>query len=136
MRVVRVFALRGAGFCSAWCGFLLCVVRVFALRGVDFCSAWCGFLLCVVWVFALRGVFFFALYSVGVCFDLGGVLQCFRYLCVHSDEVVDNVPTYNIEYVLRAAYQTINGCIDRERSRMNFGGVQNIRFKLIVDEPV
>ena len=119
--MVRVFALRGAGFCSAWCGFLLCVVWIFALRGVVFCSAWC---------------FFFALYSVGVCFDLGGVLQCFRYLCVHSDEVVDNVPTYHIEYVLRAAYQTINGCIDRERSRMNFGGVQNIRFKLIVDEPV
>ena len=35
-----------------------------------------------------------------------------------------------------ASYQEINRCIDDERSRMNFGGVQNIRFKLIVDEPV
>ena len=53
-----------------------------------------------------------------------------------SDDVVDDITIDNIPDVMRAAYQTINGCIDRERSRMNFGGVQNIRFKLIVDEPV
>ena len=30
-----------------------------------------------------------------------------RYLCFHSDEVVDNVTKYNIEDVLRAAHQEI-----------------------------
>ena len=53
-----------------------------------------------------------------------------------SDDVVDNITIDNIADVMRAAHQTIYRCIDRERSRMNFGGVQNIRFKLIVDEPV
>ena len=54
----------------------------------------------------------------------------------HSDDVVDNITIDNIADVMRAAHQTIYSCIDDERSRMNFGGVQNIRFKLIVDEPV
>ena len=104
------------------------VVRVFALRGVGFCSAWCGFLLCVVWVFALCGV--------GDCFDLGGVSQCFRYLCFHSDFVVDNVKIDNLSEVMTASYQEIKSCIDEERSRTEFRGVKSIKFKLIVDEPV
>ena len=88
---MRVFALRGVGFCSAWCGCLLCVVWVFALPGVGFCSAWCFFL--------------FALCGVGVCFDLGGVLHSFRYLCFHSDDVVDNITIDNIADVMRATHQ-------------------------------
>ena len=54
----------------------------------------------------------------------------------HSDDVVDNITIDNIADVMRAAHQKIYSCIDDERSRMNFEGVQNIRFKLIVDEPV
>ena len=54
----------------------------------------------------------------------------------HSDDVVDNITIDNIADVMRAARQTIYSCIDDERSRMNFGGVQNIRFKLNFDEPV
>ena len=54
----------------------------------------------------------------------------------HSEDVVDNVTIDNIADVMRAAHQTIYSCIDDERSIMNFEGVQNIRFKLIVDEPV
>ena len=53
-----------------------------------------------------------------------------------SDDVVDNITIDNISEVMMEAHQTIYRCIDDERSRMNFGGVQNIRFKLIVDEPV
>ena len=53
-----------------------------------------------------------------------------------SDDVVDNITIDNIVDVMMEAHQTIYRCIDDERSRMNFGGVQNIRFKLIVDEPV
>ena len=53
-----------------------------------------------------------------------------------SDDVVDNITIDNISEVMMEAHQTICRCIDDERSRMNFGGVQNIRFKLIVDEPV
>ena len=59
-----------------------------------------------------------------------------RYLCFHSDEVVDNVTIDNLSDVMMASYQEINSCMDEERSRTEFGGVQNIRFKLIVDEPV
>ena len=58
-----------------------------------------------------------------------------RYLCFHSDEVVDNVTKYNIEGVL-AAHQEIYSDMDEDRNRMNFEGVQNIRFKLIIDKPV
>ena len=54
----------------------------------------------------------------------------------HSDDVVDNITIDNIADVMRAAHQKIYSCIGDERSRMNFEGVQNIRFKLIVDEPV
>ena len=53
-----------------------------------------------------------------------------------SDDVVDNITIDNISEVMMEAHQTIYRRIDDERSRMNFGGVQNIRFKLIVDEPV
>ena len=53
-----------------------------------------------------------------------------------SDDFVDNITIDNISEVMIEAHQTIYRCIDDERSRMNFGGVQNIRFKLIVDEPV
>ena len=53
-----------------------------------------------------------------------------------SDDFVDNITIDNISEVMMEAHQTIYRCIDDERSRMNFGGVQNIRFKLIVDEPV
>ena len=53
-----------------------------------------------------------------------------------SDDFVDNITINNISEVMMEAHQTIYRCIDDERSRMNFGGVQNIRFKLIVDEPV
>ena len=49
---------------------------------------------------------------------------------------VDNITIDNITEVMIEAHQTIYRCIDSERSRMNFEGVQNIRFKLIVDEPV
>ena len=54
----------------------------------------------------------------------------------HSDDVVDNVTIDNLSEVMMASYQEINSCIDEERSRTEFGGVKNIRFKLIVDEPV
>ena len=54
----------------------------------------------------------------------------------HSDDFVDNITIDNITEVMIEAHQTIYRCIDSERSRMNFEGVQNIRFKLIVDEPV
>ena len=54
----------------------------------------------------------------------------------HSDDFVDNITIDNISEVMIEAHQTIYRCIDSERSRMNFEGVQNIRFKLIVDEPV
>ena len=54
----------------------------------------------------------------------------------HSDDFVDNITVDNITEVMIEAHQTIYRCIDSERSRMNFEGVQNIRFKLIVDEPV
>ena len=54
----------------------------------------------------------------------------------HSDDFVDNITIDNITEVTIEAHQTIYRCIDSERSRMNFEGVQNIRFKLIVDEPV
>ena len=37
---------------------------------------------------------------------------------------------------MRAAHQEIYSCMDDERKRMNFEGVENIRCKLIVDEPV
>ena len=53
-----------------------------------------------------------------------------------SHDVVDNVTKDNIEDVLRAAHQEIYNCMDDDRNRMNFEGVQNIRFKLMVDEPV
>ena len=53
-----------------------------------------------------------------------------------SDDFVDNITIDNISEVMIEAHQTIYRCIDSERSRMNFEGVQNIRFKLIVDEPV
>ena len=53
-----------------------------------------------------------------------------------SDDFVDTITIDNISEVMMEAHQTIYRCIDDERSRMNFGGVQNIRFKLIVDEPV
>ena len=55
---------------------------------------------------------------------------------VHSDSFVYNVNQDNIADVMRAAYQEIYSCMDDERSRMNFEGVKNIRFKLFVDEPV
>ena len=47
-----------------------------------------------------------------------------RYLCFHSDEVVDNVTKYNIEDVLRAAQQEIYSDMDEDRNIMNFEGVK------------
>ena len=52
----------------------------------------------------------------------------------HSDDVVDNITIDNTADVMRAAHQTIYS-LDDERSRMNFEGVNHIRFKLIIDEP-
>ena len=54
----------------------------------------------------------------------------------HSDEFVDNITIDNIADVMRVAHQTIDSRMEDARSRMNFEGVQNIRFKLMVDEPV
>ena len=48
---------------------------------------------------------------------------------LHSDDVVDNITIDNIADVMRAAYQKIYSCIDDERSKMNFEGIQIIRFK-------
>ena len=53
-----------------------------------------------------------------------------------SDDVVDNITIDNIADVMRVAHQTIDSRMEDARSRMNFEGVQNIRFKLMVDEPV
>ena len=53
-----------------------------------------------------------------------------------SDDVVDNITIDNIADVMRVAHQTIDSRMEDARSIMNFEGVQNIRFKLMVDEPV
>ena len=65
-----------------------------------------------------------------------GLADTETYFPALATALCDNATIDNLSDVMIAAHQEIYSDMYEDRNRMNFEGVKNIRFKLIVDKPL